>query len=52
MILETSMQARFMIPMAISLGFGILFATVITLVLVPSFYMIVNDVRSRVYKPA
>ena len=52
MIFETSMQARFMIPMAISLGFGILFATVITLVLVPSLYMIVNDVRSRIHKTA
>jgi multidrug efflux pump subunit AcrB len=52
MIFETSMQARFMIPMAISLGFGILFATLITLVLVPSLYMIVNDIRSRVHKTA
>ncbi len=52
MIFETSMQARFMVPMAISLGFGILFATIITLVLVPSLYMIVNDVRSRIHKTA
>ncbi len=36
MIFETSRQARFLIPMAISLGFGIMFATLITLVLVPS----------------
>lgn len=43
MIWETSRQARFMIPMAISLGFGILFATVITLLLVPCLYMIVED---------
>jgi multidrug efflux pump subunit AcrB len=35
MIFETSRQARFMIPMAISLGFGILFATSITLIIVP-----------------
>ena len=47
MIFETSLQARFMIPMAISLGFGILFATGITLVLVPCFYVIVEDLRSR-----
>ena len=46
MIFETSRQARFLIPMAISLGFGILFATVITLLLVPSFYMIVDDLKS------
>ena len=45
MMLETSRQARFMIPMAISLGFGILFATVITLVLVPCLYLMVQDVR-------
>jgi multidrug efflux pump subunit AcrB len=45
MILETSRQAAFLIPMAISLGFGILFATVITLVLVPSLYMILEDVH-------
>ena len=44
MIFETSMQARFMIPMALSLGFGILFATFITLVLVPSLYLIHEDV--------
>jgi multidrug efflux pump subunit AcrB len=43
MILETSRQARFMIPMAISLGFGILFATVVVLVLVPCFYVILED---------
>jgi multidrug efflux pump subunit AcrB len=44
MILETSRQARFMIPMAISLGFGILFATIIVLVLVPCFYLILEDI--------
>jgi multidrug efflux pump subunit AcrB len=45
MIFETSRQARFLIPMAISLGFGIVFATVITLVLVPCFYAVVEDLR-------
>jgi multidrug efflux pump subunit AcrB len=43
MIFETSRQARFMIPMAISLGYGIVFATAITLVLVPSLYLILED---------
>ena len=43
MIFETSRQARFMIPMALSLGYGIMFATVITLLLVPSLYLIVQD---------
>ncbi|MEM7677166.1 MAG: efflux RND transporter permease subunit, partial [Myxococcota bacterium] len=45
MILETSVQARFLIPMAISLAFGILFATSIILLLVPSLYMVVEDLR-------
>lgn len=45
MIFETSRQARFLIPMALSLGYGILFATMITLVLVPSLYLIVEDIR-------
>lgn len=44
MITETSIQARFMIPMAISLGFGVLFATGIALVLVPTLYTILEDI--------
>ncbi len=48
MIFETSRQARFMIPMALSLGFGILFATVITLVLVPCLYLLIEDIRQWV----
>lgn len=43
MLLETSRQARFMIPIAISLGFGVLFATIITLGLVPALYLIIED---------
>jgi len=43
MIFETSLQARFLIPMAISLGFGILFATGITLLLIPSLTLILED---------
>lgn len=50
MILETSRQARFLIPMALSLGFGILFATVITLILVPAMYMILEDAKRGVGK--
>jgi multidrug efflux pump subunit AcrB len=46
MIFETSRQARFLIPMALSLGFGILFATVITLLLVPSLYLLLEDFLS------
>ena len=45
MILETSLQARFIIPMAISLGFGILFATVIILLLVPAVFLVIEDLR-------
>jgi multidrug efflux pump subunit AcrB len=45
MILETSLQAKFLVPMAVSLGFGIVFATAITLILVPSLYRILEDVR-------
>lgn len=45
MIFETSRQARMLIPMAISIGFGILFATLISLVLIPSLYVIVNDIK-------
>ncbi len=44
MIFETSRQARFLIPMAISLGFGVLFATVITLGFVPCLYVIMDDI--------
>jgi multidrug efflux pump subunit AcrB len=47
-ILETSVQAQFLIPMAISLAFGILFATGITLLLIPSLYMILEDIRRMI----
>lgn len=43
MIFETSMQAKFLIPMAVSLGYGIVFATAITLVLIPTLYRILED---------
>ncbi len=45
MILETSVQARFLIPMALSLGFGVLFVTFIALVIVPAAYMAVEDAK-------
>ena len=45
MIAETSVQARFLIPMAISLGFGIMFATIVILVLVPAI-LILEDFLS------
>jgi len=46
MILETSPQARFLVPMAISLGYGVLFATFIVLIFVPAAYLVAEDVRS------
>ena len=46
MILETDVQGKFLVPMAVSLAFGILFATVITLYLVPGIYLILEDVRN------
>ena len=51
MLLETSLQARFLIPMAVSLAFGVLFATAITLILVPTLYMILEDVRALLILP-
>lgn len=48
LLLERSFQAQFLVPMAVSLAFGVLFATAITLVLVPSLYAILNDFRSQV----
>jgi len=45
MILEKSLQAQFLIPMAVSLGFGVLFATGITLLLVPCGYVILDDLK-------
>ncbi len=50
MLLERSLQARFLIPMAISLAFGVMFATLITLFLVPSLYMILEDMKNRLLK--
>lgn len=43
LISETSFQAKFIIPMAVALAFGVAFATCITLSLVPAVYMIVED---------
>lgn len=45
LIFETSTQAQFLIPMAVSLGFGILFATAVTLILIPVNYLVLEDLR-------
>jgi multidrug efflux pump subunit AcrB len=44
---ETSLQAKFVIPMAVALGFAVLYATLVTLVLVPCLYMILEDLKAR-----
>ena len=45
LLLETSLQARFLVPMALALASGVLFATFTTLLLVPSAYLILEDVK-------
>jgi multidrug efflux pump subunit AcrB len=45
LLLERSVQAKFLVPMAISLGFGVMFSTFITLLLVPSGYIILEDLK-------
>jgi multidrug efflux pump subunit AcrB len=46
LLMETEVEAQFLKPMAASLAFGIVFATFITLFLLPMLYLIVNDLRS------
>ena len=43
---ETNLQARFVIPMAVALGFAVMYATMVTLVLVPCLYLILEDIKS------
>ncbi len=45
LMFETSVQAQFLIPMAIALAFGVLFSTAITLIFVPATYMVLNDIK-------
>ena len=45
LIFETSTQAQFLIPMAVSLGYGILFATLVTLILIPVNYLVLEDIK-------
>jgi multidrug efflux pump subunit AcrB len=46
LLLEKSLQAQILIPMAISLAFGVVFATTITLLLIPSLYRVLYDLKS------
>jgi multidrug efflux pump subunit AcrB len=53
LLMEQSVQAQFLIPMAISLGFGVLFATAITLLVVPCGYLVLEDLgalRMRLWR--
>src|SRR5690554_8226789 len=50
LILETSIQAKFLIPMAVSLAFGVAFATLISLFLVPASYLLLRSEERRVGK--
>jgi len=45
MIFETARAAQFLVPMAVSLGYGIVFATVVVLFLIPALYLILDDIR-------
>ncbi len=45
LMLEKSLQAQFLIPMAVALASGVLFATMVTLILVPALYLVLEDVR-------
>ena len=47
MVFETSRQAQFITPMAVSLGFGILFTTFVCLLILPAFYVILGDFLQR-----
>ena len=50
LLLEKSLQAKFLIPMAVSVAFGVVFATLITLLLVPSLYLILEDIRGARFR--
>jgi multidrug efflux pump subunit AcrB len=50
LLLEKSVQAQMLIPMGISLGFGVIFATLITLILVPASYLILDDLVELVWR--
>jgi multidrug efflux pump subunit AcrB len=50
MIFEKSTQARFLVPMALSLGYGVLFCTFVALLMIPAVYMIEHDVRTNLVR--
>ncbi len=52
LMLNRSVEAQFMVPMAVSLAFGVLFATLVTLFVVPSGYLIVEDLKGLPHRRA
>jgi multidrug efflux pump subunit AcrB len=50
LMMERSFQAQFLIPMAISIAWGLMFSTALTLFLVPSLYLILNDVLALLFR--
>ena len=50
LMFEDSPQAAFLVPMAISLGWGIVFATIVTLILIPVLVLVYNDLLMAFYK--
>ncbi len=52
LMLNKSVQAQFLVPMAVSLSFGVMFATVVTLLVVPAGYLILNDLGNLVRRAA
>jgi len=47
LMLERSVQAQFLIPMAVSLAFGVMFATIVSLLLVPASYYVLEDLKAH-----
>ena len=47
LMFETSLQAKLMVPMAVGLGFAVMYATVASLLLVPALYLIVEDLKAK-----
>ncbi len=49
MMTSNNTQAQFLVPMAVSLAFGVMFATLVTLFLVPCFYLLVEKSKTRIF---
>ena len=51
LMFDRAIHAQFLKPMAVSLGFGILFATLITLLLIPTAYLVLEDIKNCFLRP-